>query len=116
MADPEPVTPARPVVVTFPAEIDMANAGQFGEQLTSALASGATTVVADLSATSFCDTSGIRILVLAHKQAASNDAGLRVVVPSARVLRDLAITKVDTVLQIYPSLDAALAPGPHATA
>jgi anti-sigma B factor antagonist len=102
-------------VITFPAEIDMANADQFGEQLTSALASGVITVVADMTATTFCDSSGIRRLVMAHKQAAANNAELRVVIPSARVLRDLAITKVDTVLLIYPSLDAALAPEPHAT-
>ena len=34
---------------------------------------------------------------------------MRVVIPSADVLRVLAITKVDTVLRIYPSLEDALA-------
>jgi anti-sigma B factor antagonist len=98
------------VVVTLPAEIDIANAGQIGEQLGSALAGGVSAVAADMTATTFCDSSGIRVLVLAHQQAAANNAELRVVIPSARVRRALAITNVDTVLLIYPSLDAALAP------
>lgn len=112
MGDAQPVTPARPVVVTLPAEIDMANAGQIGAQLGAALARGVTAVVADMTATTFCDSSGIRVLVLAHQQAAANNAELRVVIPSASVRRALAITNVDTVLLIYPSLEAALAPHP----
>ena len=114
MADPQPVTPARPVVLTLPDQIDMANAGQAGEQLGSALAPGVAIVVADMTATRFCDSSGLRILVLAHRQAAANNAELRVVIPAATVLRSMAITQVDTVLLIYPSLDAALAPQPAA--
>jgi anti-sigma B factor antagonist len=97
-------------VVTLPAEIDMANADQIGRQLDAALAPGVATVVADMTATRFCDTSCIRLLVLAHQQAAANNAELRVVIPSANILRALAITKVDTVLRIYPSLEDALAP------
>lgn len=108
MADTQPMTPARPVV-RFPDEIDMVNADQFGEQLMSALGQGACVVVADMTATTFCDTSGIRILVQAHKQAAAANSELRVVIRSAAVLRAMACTKVDTVLQIYPDLDEALA-------
>lgn len=110
MGDAQPVTPSGPVVVTLPAEIDMANAGQIGAQLDAALARGVTAVVADMTATTFCDSSGIRVLVLAHQQTAGNNAELRVVIPSASVRRALAITNVDTVLLIYPSLEAALAP------
>jgi anti-anti-sigma factor len=110
MADPQPVTPARPVVVTLPDEIDMANAGQVGEQLDSARASGAATVVADMTATRFCDSSGMQMLVRAHRKAAANNAELRVVIPSANVLRALAIMRVDTVPRIFPSLEDALAP------
>src|SRR5262249_10250777 len=92
----------------------MANAGPIGDQLDAALADGAAAVVADMTATRFCDSSGIQLLVRAHQQAAANHAELRVVIPSASVLRALAITRVDTVLLIYPSLDAALAPQPVA--
>jgi hypothetical protein len=48
--------------------------------------------------------------VLAHRRAAASNAELRVVIPAASILRVLALTKVDTVLRIYPSLEDALAP------
>ena len=57
----------------------------------------------------FCNTTGLRALVLAHKQAAAHHTELRLVITSANVLRVLAITKLDTVLRIFPSLDAAQA-------
>jgi anti-anti-sigma regulatory factor len=38
------------VVVTLPAEIDMANAGQVGQQLGSAIAPGVRVVIADMTA------------------------------------------------------------------
>lgn len=109
MAGTEPVTPVHttPVIVTLPAEIDMANDRDVSQQLGSALATGATLVVADMTATRFCDSTGLRALVLAHKQAAAQHTELRLVITSANVLRVMAITKLDTVLRIYPSLDAA---------
>jgi anti-sigma B factor antagonist len=111
MADIEPVTPAHatPVIVTLPAEIDMANDCGVSQQLDSALASGAMVVVADMTATRFCDSTGLRALVLAHKRAAAHHTELRLVIASADVLRVMTITKLDTVLRIYPSLDAAQA-------
>jgi anti-sigma B factor antagonist len=111
LADSAPVTPAQatPVIVTLPAEIDMANDRGVLQQLGCALASGAPVVVADMSGTRFCDSMGLRALVLAHQQAAAHHAELRLVITSAEVLRVMAITQLDTVLRIYPSLDAAQA-------
>jgi anti-sigma B factor antagonist len=113
MADPEPVTPAhpQPVVVTLPGEIDMTNAGQVRRQLCAALGAGAPVVVADMTATRFCGSEGLRALVLAHKRATASSAELRVAVTSARILHVMAITKLDTVLHIYPSAEEALANG-----
>jgi anti-anti-sigma regulatory factor len=45
--------------------------------------------------------------VLAHKQAAARNTELRLVLTSAGVRRVMAITHLDTVLRIYPSLAAA---------
>lgn len=101
----------RPVIVSLPAEIDVANAEDVGEQLRAAFAPGVTVVIADLGSTVFCNTSGARQLVLAHKRAVASDRELRVVIPSAAVLRLLAILGLDRVLEIYPDLAAALAPG-----
>jgi anti-sigma B factor antagonist len=80
-----------PTVVTLPGEIDMTNADRTGADLQAALAPGVTTVVADMTATTFCDSRGIRALVLAHKHAAASGAELRLVVPSASVLRVMGL-------------------------
>ncbi len=103
-----------PMVVTLPAEIDVTNAGRVGAGLQAAFAPGVTTVVADMTATTFCDSRGIRALVLAHKHAAASGAQLRLVVTSAGVLRVMGVLGLDAVLAIYPSLQEALAvqPGP----
>jgi anti-anti-sigma factor len=99
---------ARVVVVTMPAEIDVTNADRIGGELSAAIASGAGIVVADMTGTRFCNSSGISMLVLAHRQAAANGAELRLVVLSAAVLRALKLVRMDCLLPIYPSLDAAL--------
>jgi anti-sigma B factor antagonist len=101
------------VVVTLPAEIDMANAGQVGQQLGSAIAPGVRVVIADMTATTFCDSSGISMLVRAHGQAAANGTQLRLVVRSTAVLRALTLVRMDYLLPIYPSLSQALAAEPR---
>ena len=101
----------QPVIVPLPREIDVANAEDVGEQLCAAFAPGVTVVIADLSSTTFCDVSGIRQLVLARKRAVASNRVLRAVVPSAGVLRVLAILGLDRVLEIYPGLAEALAAG-----
>ena len=108
MRDHEPLK--RPVIVPLPAEIDMANEEDVGEQLCAAFAPGVTVVIADLGSTVFCGTSGVRQLLIAHKRAVASNRELRVVISSARVLRVLAILEVDHVFEIYPDVAAALAP------
>ena len=114
MAQVQPPARARvsPAVVTLPAEIDMANADRVGADLQAALAPGVTAVVADMTATTFCDSRGIHALVLAHQRATASGAELRLVVPSACVLRVLALTGLDRWLAIYPGLPEALAVQP----
>lgn len=86
-----------------------------GRQLRAAFAPGVTVVIADLGSTTFCDTSGARQLVLAHRRAVACHRVLRAVVPSAGVLRVLAVLGVDRVLEIYPDFAEALAAGPAPT-
>jgi anti-sigma B factor antagonist len=110
MRDPERLT--RPVIVPLPGEIDIANAGHVGEQLRAAFAAGVTIVIADLGSTVFCDCSGVRQLMRAYHRAVAAGAELRVVARSAAVLRVLRLLGADRVLQVYPSLPAALMAGP----
>jgi anti-anti-sigma regulatory factor len=68
-------------------------------------------VVADMSGTRFCDTSGIHALVMAHKRAKASTTGFRVVAGPGEVRHVLEILGLDTVLAIYLRLDMALAAG-----
>jgi anti-sigma B factor antagonist len=112
MSSPAPAigTQAKPVVVTLPAEIDISNAAAVEAQLLAACAPGLT-IIADLSATTFCDSSGIRALLTAHQHAAADDARFRAVVPPGPVRRMLALTAFDTILNIFPTVTEALAAG-----
>jgi anti-sigma B factor antagonist len=115
VADPQHLPP---VIIALPAEIDMANADRVGQQLGSAFNPAVRTVIADMTDTTFCDSSGISMLVRTNKQAVANKTKLRLVVPSTTVLRVLRLVGMDNLLPIYPSLSQALAaapePGPKA--
>ena len=110
MAVLEPVTPAhpRPVVVTLPDEIDLANADSVGRQITAEFARGTQVVIADMTATTFCDTLGTRALMQAHERAAVAGSELRVPLPSCDIVRVWQVLGVDAVLPIYPSLEEAI--------
>jgi anti-sigma B factor antagonist len=102
-------TPASPVVMTMPYEIDVSNAGYVGEQLRSAITPDAGAVVADLTATTFCDSFAVLHLMLAHDKAVANNVRLLFVVPPGAVLRLLELVGARRVLGICPTVTAALA-------
>lgn len=98
-----------PAVVTLPAEIDFTNAKEVSDQICAVIGPGVTAVIADLTATIFCDSSGLRHLLLAHKRASAAGAQLRFAIPSASpVRRILQLTGTDDVLAVYQSLDEAI--------
>jgi anti-sigma B factor antagonist len=95
-------------VVRGPAEIDITNAGQLRAVLLAAAAQGYATIVVDLTETSFCDTSGLQVLVLAHRRAAAEGGELRLVVRAATLLRLFSLTGVDHVIPSFTTLDQAV--------
>jgi anti-sigma B factor antagonist len=98
------------VVVPLPAEIDVSNSASVGAELGAACASGAAVIIADLTSTAFCDSSGIRYLLLAHDAATAHHAQLRLAVqPDGLVLRMLTLMGLHRVLQVHVSLDEATA-------
>jgi anti-sigma B factor antagonist len=62
-----------------------------------------------MSMTSFCDSAGVRAIVIAHSQARSKGVEMRLVVRSAQVKRLFEITNLDTLLRVYPDPASALA-------
>jgi anti-sigma B factor antagonist len=112
MPDARSMTPAhsQPVIVTLPAEIDIVNAAAIAGQLAAAFTPGTRVVIADMTATTYCDSMCIGALLHAHKQAIAKGAELRLLLHSPNVLRIMKLQGIHTVLPIYDSLEEALAP------
>jgi anti-sigma B factor antagonist len=91
---------AVPQIVTLPREVDISNAPRIGRELLGAFGPRATVVIADMSLTEFCDSSGIRQLLIANDAAMAWGGELRVVVRSPAVLRVMEQLGVDRVLHI----------------
>jgi anti-sigma B factor antagonist len=105
------VTEATPVIVVLPAEIDVTNAGQVLATLTSAFEQGVSLVVADMTSTVFCDTSGVRALVEAQERAVTDDIGFRLAIPpEGSVRRVLELTGIIRLLPVYLGMDEAIKP------
>ena len=80
-------------------------------------APGITTVIADLTGTTFCDSAGFRVLTRAHLDATARGVQLRfAVTPGGVVSRMLRLLDLDHLLSVYPSLDAAPQPPPDEAA
>jgi anti-anti-sigma factor len=97
-----------PVVVALPGEIDTTNASEIFTLITAAIAPGVLVVIADLTATSFCDSAGLRYLLLAHRHAADVGAQLRLAVPPhGPIGRVVQLTGINRHVPVYPTLQLA---------
>jgi anti-sigma B factor antagonist len=97
------------VIVEFPAEIDVNNAGRVRALLMSLVTeSGAQVVVVDMAGTTFCDSAGVTALATAYRKAAEQGAEVKVVAAAAPVLRIFELTGLDQVLGVFGSMTAAL--------
>jgi anti-sigma B factor antagonist len=105
----QPVWVGRVAVTTLPAEVDIANAEQVRDDLLSVVTQDASLVIADMTATTFCDSAGISALVRVARQATAQGSGLRLAAGAPAVARALALTGVDKLIAVYPSVAAALA-------
>jgi anti-sigma B factor antagonist len=98
----------RSAVVTLPAEVDATNADAVGGELISVIDQGAEILIADMSTTEFCDSAGLSALVRAFRRATSSGTKMRLVTGGPAVARVLSLTGVDQLIEVYPSVGAAL--------
>ncbi|GAB2483951.1 anti-sigma factor antagonist BldG [Jatrophihabitans fulvus] len=96
-------------VVAVSGEVDVYSAPALKDSLTELLQGGVSTVVVDLTAVSFLDSTGLGALVEAR--SATTDAGgaLPLVCTQERILKLFAITGLDGVFSIHASVDDAVA-------
>ena len=64
-------------------------------------------LVFDLSALTFCDSSGITVLVVARNRALAAHAGVALAALPDQVARIFAVAGLDQVFSLYPSVEAA---------
>jgi len=101
-------------VVTLPPEIDVSNSQQISQELASLVDQGAVMLIVDMTASTFCDTSGARELIAARKHAQAGGAEIRLVVKAHAVLRVFEIIGLGDLFAIFPDLAAALSGLPAA--
>ena len=90
----------------------MTNADTVRDELLAALNQSAVLVIADMSQTNFCDSSGVSAVVQVFRQAVTSGRAMRLVVSTPSVQRVLSITGVDRLIDVFPSIAASLA-GPN---
>jgi anti-sigma B factor antagonist len=106
--EPEPFSITRNThganeIVALAGELDMANAPVVSETLDE-LADTARPVIVDLSDLAFIDSSGIHAIVSPRP-----DQTIVLVCPPGNIQRVLSVTKLDSVLPLYETVDEALA-------
>ncbi|MFD6160924.1 STAS domain-containing protein [Nocardia sp. NPDC060256] len=95
-------------ILTVGGEVDAASAPQLQSGIEDALGAEPALLVVDLSGVRFFGSAGLSVLLFAVEAAAKD--GLRVVA-SAQVRRPIEVTGLDGILDVFDSLQDALASG-----
>jgi anti-sigma B factor antagonist len=101
----------RAAVISAPAQIDVGNAGDLLTSMRAALGEGAVLLIADMTATTFCDCSAVSGLVRAFRQAQARGVEMRLVAHEPAVIRVLSPTGTDRLIDTYPTVAEALIGG-----
>ena len=96
-------------VVVLPAEIDASNADAVRQALLAEARRDRDGLIIDMSQTTFCDSAGVQAIIDTYNH--SPVTRLRLVAPA--VMRIFTLTGVDQLIPGYPTLQAALSPGPR---
>ncbi|WP_405162055.1 STAS domain-containing protein [Nocardia sp. NBC_01499] len=99
-------------ILTIGGEVDAMSAPQLQSGIEDVLVDKPMLLVVDLSGVSFFGSAGLSVLLLAERAVAKG--GLRVVA-SPQVRRPIEVTGLDEILDLFETLQDALAPGgtPH---
>jgi anti-anti-sigma factor len=103
-------------VVRAPDEIDITVTDQLHAVLLHAMSRGHATVVVDLTGTRFCDSSGLQVLLRAHRRAEADGGELRVAIAAGGpVRRVFDLNCVEIVMPFFASVAEAVACAPDGT-
>ena len=96
-------------VVTAAGEIDAATADTLATAVAGALTDGHKQVLLDFAQVSFIDSTGLAVLVRAHRAAVAADARFAVVHPTPHTRKLIRVLGLDQLLHVYDGHEQALA-------
>jgi anti-sigma B factor antagonist len=102
-------------VIRADVEVDATNAHDLRAAILAAISTGTERLIVDMSGTEFCDSTGLNVLVRAHKRLEDGGGELLLVAAEPTLLRIFKVTGMDTLFHIYASLDEALVAAPKPT-
>ena len=101
-------TQADVVVAEIIGEIDLSNAGQMEDVIVGSVPNTALGLVVDMTATTYIDSSGIRLLLALAGRARTRGQVVVVVTPGgSRVRRVLAVAGADDALEVHGTTESA---------
>ena len=89
------------VVMSVHGEIDLYTVPRLQRELAGVLASGCPVrIVVDLSGVDFCDSTGVNVLLAAHRQARETGGDLELAAPRPAVRKILQVTGLEAVFTV----------------
>ena len=87
-------------VVSATGEIDLYTAPRLQAALMAALSGNPARLIVDMSGVEFCDSTGINVLLAAHRQAAERGGELQLAGPGSATRKVLQVTGLETVFTV----------------
>ncbi len=97
-------------MITVAGEIDLYTAPRLQSELMTALSRSPARLVVDLSGVGFCDSTGINVLLAAHRQARERGGELQLAGPGSATRKVLQVTGLESVFTVLD--DPAKVTGP----
>jgi anti-sigma B factor antagonist len=96
-------------LISVSGAIDVASSLELRNVLAEATAEPGARILLDLSAVSLIDSSGVGVLITAHRQADANDALFVLAAPAGPAARVFELTRTNKLLRIEPTVEEGLA-------
>ena len=100
------------IIAAISGDIDIASAPVLREQLVGLLRPHASRIVIGLSGVTFCDASGLAVLVAASRRAGLLGGVLRLAAPAPLTATVLRLTGLESRFEMFPTVPEALAHRP----
>jgi anti-sigma B factor antagonist len=102
-------------VLEIGGEIDVYTAPRLREQLVELADAGRNRLIVDLARVDFLDSTGLGVLVGAHRRTKAGEGSFSLVCPHERLMKIFRITGLDSVFEIHSSVEEAASAGAPAS-